>query len=141
MSAATHEVPVDRSTVLMRVVLLGVFASSVVHYTDNYLRFDAYAQGNAGLITKPVIAVSWVLFTVLGIVSYRAYRGGRWAVAAWCLAAYSVSGLISPLHYTTVPPSSYDAVQHTFIVSDLLAGLAALGFALRIISTRIRPAR
>jgi hypothetical protein len=128
----------DRSTKVLRVVLLAVFASSIVHYTDNYVRFDAYAQGNAGPVSKPLVAVSWFLFTLIGAVGYISYRRQRWAMAAWCIAAYSVSGLISPLHYTLVSPSSYDALQNTFIITDLLAGLAALAFALRLFSTRVR---
>lgn len=127
-----------RATNVLRLVLLSVFASSVVHYTDNYIRFDAYALGNPGIVTKPLVAVAWVVFTGLGIIGYRFYRRGRWAAAAWCIAGYSVSGLISPLHYTTVSPSAYDAVQHTFIVTDLLVGLAALAFALWLFARRVR---
>lgn len=129
-----------RATNVLRLILAAVFASSVIHYTDNYVRFDTYAQGNPGIVTKPLVAISWFLFTGLGILSYVSYRRGRRGLAAWCLAGYSVSGLISPLHYTTVSPSSYDAVQHTFIVTDLLAGLAALGFAFWLFTMRARLA-
>lgn len=132
---------VARPTTVLRVVLAALFVSSVVHYTDNTIRYDAYAQDYSGPITRPVVAVGWVLFTLLGVMGYVAYRRGRWAPAAWLIAAYSVSGLISPLHYTTVSPSSYDVLQHTFIVTDLLAGLAALGFAFWLFSTRVQPPR
>jgi hypothetical protein len=131
----------DRATVALRAALLATFVSSIFHYTDNYVRFDQYAQGTTGPITKPVIAVSWVAFTVFGAAGYVLYRRGRWSSSAWCLMYYSVGGLISPLHYTTVPPSSFDAFQHTFIITDLLAGASVLWFALWLLSTRARSQR
>lgn len=119
--------PVDRPTTVLRVILLATVVSSLVHYTDNYVRFDEYPT--SGFVTKPLIWQSWLLFTAVGLMGYVLYRRQRWLPAAACLAFYSVSGLISPLHYTEGPWSTFDLVQHTFIISDFVCGLAVLGFA------------
>ena len=120
---------VDRATTVLRVLLLATFVSSVVHYTDNYVRFDEYPPADDGFVTRPLIWQSWILFTAVGAVGYLLYRREHWFPAAACLAFYAVSGLISPLHYTEGAWSEFDLFQHFFIVTDFLCGVGVLGFA------------
>ena len=118
-----------------------VFATAValsgVHYYDNTVRFEDYTGGKAsdGFITRPVIPISLVLFTIAGIAGYRALKAGNRKLAGVGLAVYSVSGLIGLGHYTTVSPSEFSAFQNTFIALDFLAGLAVLILAVRIATT------
>ena len=109
-------------------ILLSAFLLSIVHYVDNTLRFDDYSP-DPGLITRPLIPISWVVFTAFGVWGYLQYRKGEDAKAAVGLAVYSASGLIGPLHFTAVSPSDFDWFQNLFVVLDTLAGLAVLGVA------------
>ena len=79
-----------------------------------------------------VIPVSWVLFTIAGIVGYRRFRDGRRPQAAAWLGAYSVSGLISLLHYTDISMDDLSAFQNTFVFLDVALGAAVLAFALAV---------
>ena len=113
----------------LRAVLIAAFLVSVVHYTDNYVRFDEYPNDMPDLVTRPSIPAAWVVFTGFAIASYLFYERGERRRAAVCLAVYSVSGLIGPLHYTSGALSEFDAFQHFNIVTDSLAGVACLAMA------------
>ena len=103
--------------------------SSVVHYTDNFIRYDQYPQDDPKLVARPTIPISWVVFTVFAWLGYRWFIEGRWRRAAGALAFYSISGLISPLHYTSGSLDEFDGLQHLLIVTDGIAGLLVIGFA------------
>jgi hypothetical protein len=120
-------------TMVRRVFGTAVLLSGV-HYYDNTVRFEDYTGGKAssGLITRPVIPISLVLFTIAGIAGYRALQAGNRRRAGWGLAVYSVSGLIGIAHYTSVSPSEFSGFQNTFIALDFLAGLAVFVLAVRI---------
>jgi hypothetical protein len=136
--SATHRR--SRATVALRAIMIGAVVLSVFHYTDNYVRFDRYALSADGLVTEPLaIPLSWLLFTVVGAAGYALYHRERWWPAVVCLVVYSVSGLVSPLHYTEGPLSAFDAVQHVLIVTDLLAGLSVLGYAVWLMIRRAVP--
>jgi hypothetical protein len=77
-----------------------------------------------------VIPVSWVLFTLAGIVGYRRFRQGRRPEAAAWIGAYSVSGLISVLHYRDIAIGDLSAFQNTFVFLDVALGVSLLAFAL-----------
>lgn len=127
----------DELTMVRRVFATAV-ALSAVHYYDNTVRFEDYTGGKSsdGLITRPVIPISLVLFTLAGIAGYRALKAGNRRRAGWLLAVYSVSGLIGVGHYTTVSPDEFSAFQNTFIALDFLAGLAVFILAVRIATAR-----
>ena len=120
-----------------------VFATAVllsgVHYYDNTVRFEDYTGGKttaSGFITRPVIPISLVLFTIAGVAGYRLLKQGNRGLGGSLLAVYSVSGLIGIGHFTTVSPSDFSAFQNTFIGLDFLAGLAVFIMAVRIVTTR-----
>lgn len=115
--------------------ILFAVLSSIVHYTDNTIRFDRYPQNDPKLIARPLVPISWVVFTVFAYLGYRWYLEGRLHRAGAALAFYAVSGLISPLHYTSAPMSDFDALQNTFILTDFLAGALVFAVALRLLST------
>lgn len=126
----------DRATVTLRVLLAATVVSSIVHYTDNYIRFDRYPQDEPELVSRPLIWSAWLVFTAFAVAGYVLYRRGQWRRAAVCLAVYSVSGLVSPLHYLSGALSEFDALQHVFILTDGLCGAAVLGFALWLYAER-----
>ena len=121
----------------VRRVFAAAVALSGVHYYDNTVRFEDYTGGKVsdGFITRPVIPISLILFTIAGVAGYRALKRGNRRLAGAGLAVYSVSGLIGLGHYTTVSPSEFSAFQNTFIALDFLAGLAVLILAVRIATT------
>jgi hypothetical protein len=118
-------------------VLLGLaIVESFVHYADNTLRYDDYTAADpsflGSLVQRWVIPPAWVLFTVAGIIGYRRFRDGRRSEAAAWLGAYSVSGLISVLHYTDISVDDLSAFQNTFVFLDVVLGAAVLAFAVRV---------
>jgi hypothetical protein len=124
---------------VFRVVLVAAFIVSVVHYTDNYVRFDEYPNDMPDLVTRPSIPAAWVVFTGFAIAAYVFYEQGQRGRAAICLAVYSVSGLIGPLHYTSGALSEFDAFQHFNIATDSVAGVACLAMAVWL-ATKPAPA-
>jgi hypothetical protein len=125
---------VDTPTRVLQVLLVAAIVESLVHYTDNTLRYDDYTVDDpsllGSLVTRWVIPISWVLFTAAAVVGYRRFRQGDLPRAAAWLGAYSTSGLISVLHYTDISPSQLSAFQNTFVWLDVLLGAAILAFAI-----------
>jgi len=126
----------DELTIVRRVFVTALLLS-VVHYIDNTVRFADYSGGKSGFITRPMIPLSWVLFTAAGIAGYRYLKQGNRSLGGSLLGVYSVSGLIGPFHYTTVSPGDFNWFQNTFIALDALAGLAVLIVAVRIVTARV----
>ena len=128
---------------MLAVLLALAIAESFVHYADNTLRYDDYTVADpsflGSLVKRWVIPVAWVLFTIAGLLGYRRLRDGRRPEAAAWLGAYSVSGLISVLHYTDISVDDLSPFQNTFVFLDVVLGAAVLGAALWI--ARGRQAR
>ena len=124
----------DRPTKVLRLLLTIAIVESFIHYADNTLRYEDYTADDpsilGSLVKQWVIPVSWVLFTIAGIIGYRRFRDGPRAQAAAWIGAYSASGLISLLHYTDISMSELSAFQNTFVFLDVALGVALLGFAL-----------
>ena len=119
---------------VLRLLLGFAIVESFVHYLDNTLRYDDYTVDNpsvlGGLVKQWVIPISWVLFTAAGLLGYKRFKEGHWKLAAIWLAVYSMSGLISILHYTDISVDDLSPFQNTFVFADIVAGFAVLGFAL-----------
>jgi hypothetical protein len=134
MMPTDHDRTLDRPTKVLRVLLIVAIVESFIHYADNTLRYDDYTVADpsflGSLVKQWVIPVSWVAFTVIGIVGYRKFRDGHRPQAAAYIGAYSTSGLISLLHYTDISVSDLSTFQNTFVFLDVALGVALLGFAL-----------
>lgn len=127
----------DRSLNLLRGLLVATIAISIVHYTDNTIRWDVYTGGEDSLIPRWLVPVSWFMFTGAGIAGFLAFRDGRFSRAARWLSLCSVGGLIDPFHFTTVSASDFDAYQLVFIWGDfVIGGLGVLAFAVWTAVTR-----
>jgi hypothetical protein len=125
--------PVDRPTRLLQVLLIAAVVESFVHYADNTAHWDDYVADDPSfplsLITRWLVPVSWVLFTVAAVIGYRRFRQGRWRPAAVWLAVYSVSGLMSLAHYVDISLSDLSAFQNTSVFLDVALGVLVLAFA------------
>lgn len=134
----------DRRTRLLGAVLVAGVAESLVHYTDNTLRYDDYVSDHptfpATIIERWVIPVSWVLFTVVAVAAYRAYRDRRFPRAAALLAVYSVSGLVSLGHFVDISPSHLSLFQNVFVFGDVALGVVILTIAVLIALRPPEPA-
>ena len=123
----------DRALDGLRGLLVATIAISIVHYTDNTIRWDVYTGGEDSLIPRWMVPVGWIIFTLAGIAGYVEFRARRFSRAARWLSLCSAGGLIDPFHFTTVSPSDFDAYQLAFIWGDfVVGGLGMLTFALWI---------
>jgi hypothetical protein len=114
----------------LNVVFFAAVASSLVHYTDNYLAFDRFPDGGPGpQISADSIWIAWLVFTAFGVAGYLQYRRGRIELGAGLLAVYSLSGLIGLGHYTAPGMSELAWWRHVHIWTDILCGSAVLAFA------------
>ncbi len=116
----------------MLVGLLGfAFLVSVVHYTDNYVNYDAYPDG--GDLPQPsatLVGASWFVFTASGALGLLLWLRGRITGAAAFLTGYSVSGLIGFAHYAV--PGAFHMVwwRQLHVVTDICCGIAVFCFAI-----------
>ncbi|MFD2474204.1 hypothetical protein [Amycolatopsis silviterrae] len=110
---------------LLRVILAFTLVSTVLHYTHNVVRAADYPQipGISVLVAQIVVAVSWVVFTVCGVLGYRAYLGGRYWRSLAFLLVYSLSGLASAGHFLVGVPQ-VPAFWFATIFTDTLAAVA-----------------
>lgn len=115
---------------------------SILHYTDNTVRFAAYDKGDSPLVVGAwQIVLGWVIFTAIGILAYVRTRQERWWPAVAFMAIYSLTGLVSLGHYAEAPPSAYDWLQTVLIWTDVASGVSVLGFALWLMFKRAIPSR
>jgi hypothetical protein len=119
-------------------VLLGIaFVVSVVHYADNYVNYGDYPRSDT--LPNPsdvVILASWFAFTAAGLAGYALFRRGPTDLALLLLAVYSGSGLVGIGHYTVAGATGMPWWRQLHIVADIGCGLAILGFALWVVTTR-----
>lgn len=131
--SAAPPAPAGRADRVVLGLLVAGIAVSIVHYADNWLRYDDYTIAEpsfpGSIIDAWVIPVSWVLFTIAGVLGYRSFRRRRWPAAAAWLGAYSASGLISLGHFVDISPSDLSAFQNTFVWLDVAIGVAVLAVA------------
>ena len=106
--------------------------STAIHYTDNYISFDQYPQGSIASVevTAALVVLSWFLFTPAGVLGYWLYTRGNMLGAYGSLAAFSLLGLVSPMHYTEAGLSSFPWWRNASILTDGVVGGVVLGFVL-----------
>ena len=115
---------------LLNIVFFTAVASSIVHYSDNYLAFERFPNDGVGpSITDDAIWIAWVVFTAFGVAGYVLYRRGQIREGAALLAVYSISGLIGIGHYSASGMSELAWWRHVHIWVDIACGVAVLAFA------------
>jgi hypothetical protein len=126
------------------IVLRGILAFSIVstaaHYSHNFVEMDRYPGG--GPVVQVLIVLSWPLLTAIGLHGYRLYARGRYRDAHVHLSIYSLTGLITPLHFVYGSPD-IPAFWYATIFTDFLAGASIVAFvgwsASRPVRLRPRP--
>jgi hypothetical protein len=123
----------------LRLILAFSVLSTAAHYSHNFVEMDSYPGG--GTFVKVAIVVSWPLLTAIGLYGYRLYASDRLREAHAALATYSLTGLITPLHFLSGEPD-IPAFWYATIFTDFVAGVAILAFVGWSASRRaLRPRR
>ena len=115
-----------QSQIWLLIILLTNLISTGIHYWDNYVSFDQYPVPT--WITPNVVWISWLLFTVIGVLGYWLYCQQKWDLAYICLLVYAITGVSTPLHYLYAPMSHFTMRMNTSIVSDGLFSLLLIIF-------------
>ncbi len=119
---------------MLRGVLAFSILSTAAHYSHNFVEMDRYPGG--GLLVQVAIVLSWPLLTAIGLHGYRLYVRGRHHDAHVHLLIYSLTGLITPLHFVYGSPD-IPAFWFATIFTDFLAGAAIVAF---VVWSASRPA-
>jgi hypothetical protein len=129
----------NRRTLLSAILAFSVL-STALHYSHNFVEMDSYPGG--GWLVQVLIVLSWPLLTVIGLYGYRLYAQGRYRDARVHLLLYSLTGLITPLHFVYGSPD-IAPFWYATIFTDFLAGAAVVAFvvwsASRPAPRRLRP--
>jgi hypothetical protein len=125
----------------LRLLLAFSVVSTALHYSHNLFEIDSYPGG--GTAQQVLIVLSWPLLTAIGLYGYRLYARGDLRRAHACLLIYSLTGLITPLHFVSGHPD-IPAFFYATIFTDFIAGSAIVWFvawsANRPAERRPRPA-
>ncbi len=106
---------------------------SVVHYTDNYVNYDAYPvpDANSGVPapSATVVGLSWFVFTLFGGFAIALWRRAAILSSAFALAVYSLSGLVGLGHYAVPGVTDMAWWRQAHVILDISCGLVLFGFA------------
>ncbi len=109
-----------------------VVALSVVvtlfHFTDNFIYVDDYPQPD--WINAAVVAISWPLFTAVGLAAIYFYKRGNLALAHPLLVGYAYTGISSLGHFLSGPPGELTTRGLVSVLMDGTVGFAVLGVAI-----------
>jgi hypothetical protein len=119
----------QRALAILRVIIAFTLASTVLHYTHNFVKIDEYPK--SGLVSNRFvllgILLSWPALTAIGLWGYREYSRRNYRNAHAALLAYSFVGWITLGHFTAgnpdIPPFFYAT-----IFTDAIAAAALTGF-------------
>ena len=111
---------------LLKILLVTCTISTAIHFTDNYLYIEQYPQPE--WISASSIYISWLVWTVIGVIGYWLYSSQKYWLAYLCLVIYSFCGIDSLGHYFYGAMSDFSVKMHLLILTDGLTGLAVLGF-------------
>jgi hypothetical protein len=120
---------------VLRVLIGFSIASTAAHYAHNFVEMDSYPGG--GPVVQVLIVLSWPLLTAIGLYGYRLYARERFRDAHIHLLIYSLTGLITPLHFMYGSPD-IAAFWYATIFTDFLAGASIVAF---VAWSASRPAR
>jgi hypothetical protein len=109
----------------LRAILAFSVVSTAAHYAHNFFEIDSYPGG--GAVQQALILLSWPALTAIGLYGYLLYERGDVRRAHACLLIYSLTGLITPLHFAygepDIPPFFYAT-----LFTDFIAGVAVVAF-------------
>jgi hypothetical protein len=114
-----------RRLAVLRVLLAFSILSTAGHYSHNFVEMDSYPGG--GPVVQVLIVLSWPLLTAIGLYGYRLYKQGRLRDAHVHLLIYSLTGLITPLHFVYGSPD-IAPLWYATIFTDFLAGASIVAF-------------
>lgn len=117
----------SRALAVLRGILAFSVLSTAAHYSHNFAEMDSYPGG--GPVVQVLIVLSWPLLTAIGLYGYRLYAQGRTRDAHVPLLIYSLTGLITPLHFVYGSPD-IAAFWYATIFTDFLAGASIVAFVL-----------
>jgi len=115
----------QRSLAVLRVILAFSILSTAGHYSHNFVEMDSYPGG--GPVIQVLIVLSWPLLTAIGLYGSRLYKQGRLRDAHVHLLIYSLTGLITPLHFVYGSPD-IAPFWYATIFTDFLAGAWIVAF-------------
>jgi hypothetical protein len=120
----------QRSRVVLTAILVGGVASTLLHYTHNFVAVGDYpgSTETLDLITRVLIVGSWPILTAIGLLGLRRYGQGRFREARTCLALYSLLGITTLGHFAQ-GAVEIPTVFYVSIFTDAITGFAALTFA------------
>ena len=110
---------------LLRGILAFSILSTASHYSHNFVEMDKYPGG--GPVVQVLIVLSWPVLTAIGLHGYRLYTQGRYRDAHVHLMIYSLTGLITPLHFVYGSPD-IPAFFYATIFTDFIAGASIVAF-------------
>jgi hypothetical protein len=112
----------------VRLVVGASIAITLFHFTDNYVSIETYPQPD--WVSAAVVAISWPLFTALGIAAVYFYGRDRLSEAHSFLIAYSYTGLSSLGHFLSGSPDEFTTRGLISILIDGFAGSAVFAVAI-----------
>jgi hypothetical protein len=115
----------QRRLAVLRVILAFSILSTAGHYAHNFVEMDSYPGG--GPVVQVLIVLSWPLLTAIGLYGYKLYKQGRLRDAHVHLLIYSLTGLITPLHFVYGSPD-IAPFWYATIFTDFLAGASIVAF-------------
>jgi uncharacterized membrane protein len=119
-------------------ILYGV--ASLLHFTHNAEYLAQYPNLPASW-TRADVYVAWCALTVLGLLGYALYVGGKRAAGLSLLALYAVSGFAGLLHYTRAPMAHHSGTMNATIWTEVITAAALLlDIAILARCARARPA-
>ena len=125
---------IERRRTLLKALIAFSVLSTGLHFTHNFVEMDRYPGG--GPLVQVLIVLSWPLLTAIGLYGYRLYAQGRYRDAHAPILIYSLTGLITPLHFLYGSPD-IPAFWYATIFTDFLAGSAIVAF---VVWSASRPA-
>ena len=129
------------SAATVRVVVLVTVALTLFHFTDNAINIDDYPKAS----WQPdwfatVVAVSWFLYTAVGVLGYRLYAQGRLGAAHAALIVYGYLVASSLGHFIYGSPSELTTHGLISVFVDVAAGVVVVGLAVWSLLARRAPA-
>lgn len=110
----------------LRLLLLAIVASSVLHYADNLLFFEQYPE--PPWINRHHIDAFWWFMTPLAYIGYFLIRRRSLRTGTATLLIYAVCNLLTLGHYLYAPLQDISLRIHTFIMLEATLAVVLVVF-------------